>query len=136
MPRGIPIVDTNNSLILQERPIHITDERLNSILKEVYEQARSDERGSRWYDYYAVAWSMFTTLLLSLLPGLWTVDFQTKGAAVVIFIIECMIDLALLIAAVAMTVFRMNKKVMDAASERDDVVRKCIERHCNSAVKA
>ena len=54
----------------------------------------------------------------------------------VIFIVECLIDFALFVAAVVMTILRMNKKVMDAASERDDVVRKCIERHCNSAVKA
>lgn len=135
MSKGIPIVDTSNSLILQERPIHITDERLNSILKEVYERARSDERGSRWYDYYDVAWSMFTTLLLSILPGFWTVDFTVKGAGLTIFIIECVIDFVLLVIAVAMTISRMNRKVMNAAAERDDVVRKCIERHCNSAAK-
>ena len=137
MPKQNQIIAADQRLILQERPIQITDERLNAILKEVYERARKDERGCKWYDYYGVVWSSFFTLLLTLLSQFFTVDLIVKdwGVSQRVFVGECVFDSILFIVAIIATIKRMNQKVSNAISERDVAVRECLDRHYNSAAK-
>ena len=137
MPKQNQIIASDQGLILQERPIQITDERLNTILKEVYERARKDERGCKWYDYYGIVWSSFFTLLLTLLSQISTVDLVAKewGVRQWVFFVECIVDFFLLTLAIGATIVRMNQKVSDAMLERDIVVSECLDRHYNSAAK-
>lgn len=137
MPNPIQIIAEDQGLTLQERPIQISDERLNTILKEVYERARKDERGVRWYDYYGVAWSSFFTLLVALLSQFFTIDFSVEkwGGCQWVFVFECIVDIGLLVWAIASTMVRMAKKLSDMMSERDAAVAECLNRHYNSAAK-
>lgn len=137
MSDPIQIIDEDKGLTLQERPIRISDERLNTILKEVYERARKDERGVKLYDYYGIVWSSFFTLFLTILSQFFTIDFLSEqwSGCQWVFVIECVVDIVLLVGAIIVTIVRMNKKISDMMSERDTVVAECLNRHYNCATK-
>lgn len=137
MPKQNQIIADDQGLILKERPIQITDERLNTILKEIYERARKDEKGCKWYDYYGVLWSSFFTLLLTLLPQMFTVDLAAEkwAGSQWVFVVECIVDFLLFVWAISATTARMNHKVSDVMSERDVAVSECLDRNFSCATK-
>lgn len=137
MPKQNQIIAADQGLILQERPIQITDERLNAILKEVYERARKDERGVKWYDYYVGIWSSFFTLLMTLISQFFAINFSSEkwSGCQCVFFIECILDILLFVGAIIATIVRMNKKISDMMLERDVAVSECLSRHFNCATK-
>lgn len=79
----------------------------------------------------------FFTLLVALLSQFFTIDFSVEkwGGCQWVFVFECIVDIGLLVWAIASTMVRMAKKLSDMMSERDAAVAECLNRHYNSAAK-
>ena len=69
------IDNSNGDIVLQEKPIRVTDEKLKTTLWQVYERSRKDARTFRLCNHYGIFISVGSTLFVSLL----TSEFKDLG---------------------------------------------------------
>ena len=71
------IKQSNQGIVLEETPVTLSDEKLQSILLHTYEKAVSDTMKWHWYKLYSIFLSIAGTLFLTLLT---TSSFNEIGS--------------------------------------------------------
>ena len=124
MSRSRSTIVTGGEYTLQESHINVTDEKLKSLLMQVYETARRDaNNSSHWFNHYPEAFSIFITLLVTLVITMFTGNFKevwmcyTFGGFTVMA----------LVTGIVMMYAKMKHCNQDVNTERDNVVRKVLE---------
>ncbi len=64
------LIDTSlGDIVIQEKPIRVTDEKLSNMLAKTYEQARKDACKFKIYKHYGVFLSIAGTLFVTLITA-------------------------------------------------------------------
>ena len=129
------IVNDSGGLVLEERKITVSDEKLKTILMRLYERSRKDATKFQWYEMYQVCWSIFFTLVLTLATT-GVSDFKAPFSDKILMA-ESTVEMMCWVVAFVLFVFglvcvfwRMKSKVNDQNSERDVAVSDCLMQHC------
>ena len=111
---------SDEKIVVQERSIQVTDEKLNRLLLTTYEQARKDANSFKLYNHYGVFFSIAGSLIVTLLTSTFH-DFEKissknlTGIAWVVFA-------ASLIIGIMLALIRASKQGSDEHEERDKTV--------------
>lgn len=118
-------------IIVKETPVHLTDEKIKSILYRTYERAQSDVSVKKWYDYYDCCFSVAGTLFLTLLTASFNKTFgiEPEGLA---NIARWMLGISLL-AGIVFLIFKLKAKRQSDMSNRDIAVEEVFSKYikCN-----
>ena len=119
------LIDTSlGDIVIQEKPIRVTDEKLSNMLSKTYEQARKDACKFKFYKHYGVFLSMAGTLFITLLTTTFHdflgIDSKTISA---IFWVAFVLTL---ITGIILAVICASKQRNDENDERDLAVEKIL----------
>lgn len=124
MSRSRSTIVTGGEYTLLESHINVTDEKLKSLLMQVYETARRDaDNSSHWFNHYPEAFSIFMTLLITLVITMFTGNFKEVWMRNAFG--GCMV--LALVAGIVMLYIKMRHGNQDANIERDNAVQKVLE---------
>jgi len=117
---------SNDKIVVQERSIQVTDEKLNRLLLTTYEKARKDANSFKLYNHYglfiSIAGSLIVTLLTSTFHDLEKISSKTlTGIAWSVFAVS-------LITGIVLALIRASKQGSDEHDERDKTVGEILER--------
>lgn len=119
------LIDTSlGEIVIQEKPIRVTDEKLSSMLSKTYEQARKDACKFKVYKHYGVflstAGTLFITLLTTTFHDFLGIDSKTVS---VIFWVAFVLTL---ITGIVLAVICASQQRNDENDERDLAVEKIL----------
>lgn len=121
------IKQTNQGIVLEETPVTLSDEKLQSILLRTYEKANSDATKWHWYKLYGVFLSVAGTLFLTIM----TSSFNKIGD-IEPNIVKCCVIIITIIAAVLGFVFlgvSVNRKKKNDTETRDASIQEIMEKY-------
>ena len=116
---------SDDKIVVQERSIQVTDEKLNRLLLTTYEKARKDANSFKLYNHYGVFFSIAGSLIVTLLTSTFH-DFEKissktlTGIAWVVFAVS-------LIIGIVLALIRASKQGSDEHDERDKTVGEILE---------
>ena len=128
MISNMNIIDTKDEgIVVKERPISISDEKLRNSLSRAYEEAQKDMSEFHFYNLYNVLLSIASTLFLSLL----TSDFHAIGAITAENITICawVICIGSGFLGGILACYKVSKKTKNDTSNRDAAVKKVFDQH-------
>ena len=117
---------SNDKIIVQERSIQVTDEKLNRLLLTTYEKARKDANTFKLYNHYGVFISIAGSLIIPLLTSTFH-DFG-KISGKTLTGITWGLFAASLIFGIILALIRASKQGSDEHDERDKTVGEIIEK--------
>lgn len=125
---------TVTNTVIPADEITLSKDKLQSVLREVYEDAHSTVCQFHWYDLCAVSFSIAFTLLITLLTTEFRnfsndVEWMTSGR---LTIIAWIVFLGSLIFGCIGLVVRSSPKSNTVFSKRDAVVLDAIEKLCKN----
>lgn len=133
MANEISIVDDDAGLVLQEKKIEVTDEKLTSILKSLYETARTDASKFRLGNYWQAVCSVAVTLLFTLLQSdlkdlvnPFTGTIICDAQRLTRYAWEC--DSVLFVLGLVLMALRFSRKNITEYRERDQAVKVITDR--------
>lgn len=115
------LIDTSGGeFVIQEKSIHVTDEKLNRMLSDTYECARKDAKRFRWYDHYGVFFSIAGALIVPLLTSNFRdFDFIEGQTLNGIAWLVCVLSL---IIGVILTIVRASNNGANEVDDRNNAV--------------
>lgn len=129
MPNNLGLI-SKDEYVVQERPIKVTDEKLNRLLSNTYETARKDANSFKWYNHYGVFFSFSLSLFITLLTSTFNDFGIIKGEVLTIFA-WIVLGISTII-GIALALLRGSKHSSDEHNERDEAVNKIIETILNN----
>lgn len=118
------IDSSSGDIIIQEKAIRISDEKLSSMLLKTYEQAREDAGKFKLYKYYGVFLSIAFTLFITLLTTSFN-DFLGIAGEVISLIFWVVFALSLASGTVLAVICASNMR-NNQNSERDMAIEKVL----------
>ncbi|MBR2799467.1 MAG: hypothetical protein IKE04_01025 [Oscillospiraceae bacterium] len=124
--RGI-IDSTSPTIVIQETPISLSDEKLKRILSQTYEAAVKNTSASKYYKHYDVLMTIALTLVLPLI----TSKFNSIGmvSAETITVILWVICLGCFVVGFVFLMIASNQKMKSDTEERDGTIDRIFK--CN-----
>ena len=122
------IIDTSkNPIVVEETPIHLTDEKLRNVLSHTYERAQEDMNIPKLRKHYGSFLSIAGTLFLTLL----TSNFKTIGILSAELVNGIAIALCFLFAVFGFILLGMNvsDRMKHSSMERDKAVDEMIKQY-------
>lgn len=121
------INDDDAHIIVKETPVHLTDEKIKSILYRTYERAQNDMSVKKWYDYYDCCFSVSGTLLLTLLTASFnkTLGIEPDELA---SIAKLMLGISLL-SGIVFLILKLKAKRQSDMSKRDIAVEEVFSKY-------
>ena len=121
------INDDDAHIIIKETPVHLTDEKIRSILYRTYERAQNDMSAKKWYDYYDCCFSVSGTLFLTLLTASFNQTFGIEPDKLAI-IAKWMLGISLL-SGIVLLIFKLKAKRQSDMSKRDIAVEEVFSKY-------
>lgn len=122
------IIDTSkNPIVVEETPIHLTDEKLRNVLSHTYERAQEDMNIPKLRKHYGSFLSIAGTLFLTLL----TSNFKTIGIFSADLVNGIASVLCFLCAVFGFALLGMNvsDRMKQSSMERDKAVDEMIKQY-------
>lgn len=128
-PLNIIVCDDDSRIIMQEKPVYLSDEKLKGIMLKTYEKALMDAEKPKFYNHYGIFFSIFTTLLLSLL----TSSFQDIGQikAETLTILAWCLCIGCLLVGILMLSISTHHKSKYNTNNRDKAINEIFQQHCS-----
>lgn len=117
---------SNDEFVVQERPIQVTDEKLNRLLTNTYETARKDARSFKLYNHYGLFFSFAISLFITLLTAKFN-DYEIIGSNTLTIIAWVVLAISV-ITGIILAIIRASKQSNDEHTARDKAVNKIIEK--------
>lgn len=123
--------DEDAHIIVKETPVHLTDEKIKSILYRTYERAQSDVSVKKWYDYYDCCFSVSGTLFLTLLTASFNKTFGIDPEELA-SIAKWLLGISML-TGIVFLIFKLKAKRESDMSNRDIAVEDVFSKYikCN-----
>lgn len=114
-------------IIVKETPVHLTDEKIKSVLFRAYEYAQKDVNTKSLLDYYDCCFSVSLTLFLTLLTASFNGVFGIEANTVTL-IVKIVFG-SLMILGILMLVLKLNTKRQSDTKQRDIAVEEVFSRY-------
>lgn len=121
------INDDDAHIIVKETSVHLTDEKIKSILYRTYERAQNDMSVKKWYDYYDCCFSVSGTLFLTLLTASFNKTFGIEPDELATTA-KWMLGMSLLLGIVFL-IFKLKEKRQNDMSKRDIAVEEVFSKY-------
>lgn len=117
---------TNDEFVMQERPIQVTDEKLNRLLSSTYETARKDARKFKIYNHYGIFFSIAGSLIITLLTSSFN-NYEIISSSTLTIIAWIVFSVSL-ITGIVLAIIRASLQNNDEHTQRDKAVEKIIDK--------
>ena len=121
------ISEDDAHIIVKETPVHLTDEKIKSVLYRTYERAQKDMSVKKWYDYYDCCFSVSGTLFLTLLTASFNETLGLEPDKLV-YIAKMLLFISLLLGIVFL-IIKLKANRQSDASKRDIAVEEVFSRY-------
>lgn len=115
---------SNEQIVVQERSIQVTDEKLTRLLLNTYEQARVDAHEFKLYNHYSVFFSIAGSLFITLLTSTFH-DFSVFSSKTLTYMAWGVFVISLFV-GISLAIVRASQQRNDEHTERDQAVEKIL----------
>lgn len=121
------IKQANQGIVLEETPVILSDEKLQSILLHTYEKAVCNATEWHWYNLYGILLSISGTLLLTIFTSTYNEIGPFKATDIKMFVIVLTIVTAIL--GFIFLGVSVNKKTKNDTETRDSSIKEIMDKY-------